>query len=129
MDNWSEIKSKILFSYMGCDWISVQVTETVIERIKEVLNDTVSLIQNDTIFSFEIENVPIYFYSKSTHHFDFDPKGIVGLNQWNLFLDFLKHFQRNSIPKYYFDRKIVTMKVKNQFWFELVEIIYFIIWH
>lgn len=103
MDNWSEIKSKILFSYMGCDWTSVRVSDTSIDRLNEVLNEVVILNQiEDTILSFEIDNVNIYFYTKSDQHFDFDPKEIVSPKQWTSVLTFFKRLSTNLKAEIFF---------------------------
>ena len=75
---------------MGCDWTSVQVPKTGIDSILDILSETVNLNQNDTIYSFEIASVKIYFYTKSDHHFDFDPKDINSIDEWTIFLDFFK---------------------------------------
>ncbi|NJL15365.1 MAG: hypothetical protein HC913_21765 [Microscillaceae bacterium] len=92
MDIWSEIKSKILFSYLGCDWTSTRVSETSVEDIKTALNEVVSLVEKETnsIYTFEVAQVTVAFYTNSDQHLDFDPKDIVSINQWTLFLDFFK---------------------------------------
>lgn len=102
MDNWSEIKDKILFSYMGCDWTSVQVSKTSIENIIDVLNETVKLNENDTIYSFEIASVKIFFYTKSNQHFDFDPKEIKSADQWSIIVDFFKNISKKLNAKILF---------------------------
>ena len=92
MDNWTDIKSKTLFSYMGCDWISVRVLEVGVENIKKALKDVVNLDakESNEIYTFEIAQVLVCFYTNSDQHFDFDPKDIISLNQWTKFLDFFK---------------------------------------
>jgi len=92
MDNWTDIKTKILFSYMGCDWISVRVSEAGVENIKKVLKDVVNLDEKELneIYTFDIEQVLVCFYTNSGQHFEFDPRDIIGLNQWTKFLDFFK---------------------------------------
>ncbi len=54
------------------------------------MNEVVSPVETDSdkIYNFNVGQVLVYFYINSNQHFDFDPKEILSLNQWNMFLDF-----------------------------------------
>ena len=96
MNNWSEIKNRILFSYMGCDWTSISVDKKEAKQIKEYLDKNVNLeMINDDIYKFENAGTDIYFYLNSDQHFDFDPKTISSEHQWSKFLDTFKKISKD----------------------------------
>jgi hypothetical protein len=92
MMTWKDIKTKILFEYMG-DWKNIVVDGTNQSELKEYLDKKVSLhvsVNSADIFSFSVDGVPINFYLKSTIHFDFNPADIHTLTQWTSLINFLR---------------------------------------
>lgn len=92
--NWAEIKSKILFSYMGCDWTSITVENANGKEVKKFLDNHVRLKKDRTIFQFENASTEVFFYTKSDQHFDFDPKTITTMEQWERFLVLFKEMSK-----------------------------------
>ena len=89
--NWKELKEKVLFSYLGADWISIDVLDSSYSEIKDTILtfSEFELKQNENgILAVEIENVFFCFYNNDKHHFDFDPKEIDNENKWNVILSF-----------------------------------------
>jgi len=89
---WDDIKTKILFEYMG-DWKNILVDNVTPTDLREYLDKNVSLEHADNspnIFSFSVDRVPLFFYLKSTIHFDFNPADIQTLAQWTSIIDFLR---------------------------------------
>lgn len=96
---WDEIKTKILFEYLG-DWKNIVVDSIELTDLKDYLDKNISLKVSDIspdIYSFSIDHVEINFYLKSTIHFDFNPTEIRTMAQWtsiiNFFRDIAKTFQ------------------------------------
>jgi len=89
--NWIELKEKILFSYLGADWISIDVLDARYSEIKEMIltKSKIEFKQNENGALFlEIEDVEFYFYNNDNNHFDFDPKEIDSEKKWKGILDF-----------------------------------------
>jgi hypothetical protein len=93
---WDEIKTKILFEYLG-DWKNIVVDSIEQTYLKDFLDKNVSLkvssISPD-IYSFSIDHVEINFYLRSTIHFDFNPTNIQTLAQWTSIINFLQDIAR-----------------------------------
>lgn len=90
MHTWSDIQSKILFSYLGCDWTSVDVVGKESTQIEHFLESKFESFRSTSpsIACFEVHEVKVYFYLNSDdHNFDFDPKQIITEDQWNNFLE------------------------------------------
>jgi hypothetical protein len=90
MTNWIEIKKKILFSYMGCDWTSIKVSNSTPSQVKDALSNNIIQSKSTGIYLLNVADVEVCFYLDSDQHFDFDPKQVENENQWNKFLDFFK---------------------------------------
>lgn len=89
--NWKELKEKVLFSYLGTDWISIDVLDSTYSEINDTIstNSKFALLPNENgILTLEIENVTFCLYNNENHHFDFDPKEIDNENKWNVILSF-----------------------------------------
>ena len=87
--NWKDLKEKILFSYLGSDWISIDVLGSSYSELLDYLNSPIEFVDNENdILMLEVEGTKLYFYDNDNHHFDFDPKKIENETKWNLFLEF-----------------------------------------
>jgi len=96
MNKWTEIKNRILFSYMGCDWTSISVDKKEPEQIRATLEKFVNLENtSENIFKFDNSGAEVYFYLNSDQHFDFDPKTIMSAEQWNKFLETFKMISKD----------------------------------
>ena len=120
MKDWTEIKNRILFSYMGCDWTSISVGKKEAGQIREYLEKIVNLEKtSDNIFKFDNSGTEVYFYLNSDQHFDFDPKTISSAEQWNKFLETFIRISKDMESEVLFrpedsnPRENITVKIIN----------------
>jgi hypothetical protein len=120
MNNWTEIKDRILFSYMGCDWTSISVDKREARQIRKSLKKIVNLENtSDNIFKFDNAGTEVYFYMNSDQHFDFDPKTISSAEQWVQFLETFKTISKDLKSEVIFrpedsnPKENITVRIKN----------------
>ncbi len=72
---------------MDSDWTSIEVEDTKPEDIELFLKNHVQLSRTAKgLFEFSNSNVTVYFYKNSEQHFDFDPRNVKSMEQWEKFL-------------------------------------------
>ena len=80
---------------MGTDWTSIDVQETKADEIELFLRDNFRLTTIDKdIYEFDNSNVNVFFYKDSDQHFDFDPRDIKTMKQWEQFLEIFKRISK-----------------------------------
>ena len=80
---------------MGTDWISIEVQDTKADDIELFLRNNIQLPNIDKdILEFDNSNVNVFFYKDSDQHFDFDPRDIKTINQWEQFLEIFKRISK-----------------------------------
>lgn len=89
--DWKELKEKVLFSYLGADWISIDVLDSTYSEIKDTIlsiSEFELKLNENGVLTLDIENVIFCFYNNDNHHFDFNPKEIDNENKWKVVLSF-----------------------------------------
>ena len=118
--NWKDIKEKILFSYLGCDWISVDVIDLSFFELLNYINSNKQLKKNKNgVYFTKVSGIKIHLYENDNHHFDFDPKEIDSEIKWNLFLNFFIELSSIMNKKIIF-RPEDSNKDENQYYLVLV---------
>lgn len=80
---------------MNTDWTSIEIQDTSADDIELYLKNNIELRAKDKdIYELENGKVNIYFYKKSSQHFDFDPRDIKSLDQWEDFLIIFKNISK-----------------------------------